>query len=160
MAGSGDALVLADKELTRVVANYDVTPTKDFINDRSARFDASLISARVRARSSVFEAINAEGMAQALFGDAIYTNSILLGAAWQMGLLPVSDMAIYQALKLNGVKVDKNMAAFDLGRLAIVDPNAALAHLPARPDLPTMTLDDLIDHRATHLTAYQNAALC
>ena len=158
VAGSGEALVLADKELTRVVANYDVTPTKDFINDRSARFDASLISARVRARSSVFEAINAEGMAQALFGDAIYTNSILLGAAWQMGLLPVSDMAIYQALKLNGVKVDKNMAAFDLGRLAVVDPNAALAHLPARPDLPTMTLDDLIDHRATHLTAYQNAA--
>ena len=65
VAGSGDALVLADKELTRVVANYDVTPTKDFITDRSARFDASLISARVRARSSVFEAINAEGMAQA-----------------------------------------------------------------------------------------------
>ncbi|MBB34219.1 MAG: indolepyruvate ferredoxin oxidoreductase [Hirschia sp.] len=156
VAGSGDALVLADKSRTRVVANFDVSPTKDFILDRSARFDATLISARVRARAAAFEAVNAEGMAEAMFGDAIYANSILLGAAWQAGMLPVSEIAIYQALKLNGVKATENMAAFDLGRLAIVEPERAHAHIPRRPTVEPMSLDDLIEHRAAHLTAYQD----
>ncbi len=156
VAGSGDALVLSDKARTRVVANYDVAPTKDFIENRSARFDPDLLSARVRARAATFEAVNAENMAEEIFGDAIYANSIMLGAAWQLGLVPVSEIAIYQALKLNGVKVVQNMAAFDLGRLAVVDPDAAMAHLPKRMPAPEKTLDELIAHRTAHLTAYQD----
>lgn len=158
VAGSGDALILASKDRTKVAANHDVAPTKEFIDNRSARFDADLLAARIRARSAEFSAVNAEAMAEEVFGDAIYANSIMMGAAYQMGMLPISEIAMYQAYKLNGVKVDQNMAAFDLGRLAVHDPDAAHAHRPKRPDAPVRTLDDLIAHREAHLTAYQNAA--
>ena len=47
---------------------------------------------------------------------------IMLGMAWQNGLIPVSDAAIYEANRLNKVKVKENAAAFDLGRIAAVKP--------------------------------------
>ncbi|MDZ4761902.1 MAG: indolepyruvate ferredoxin oxidoreductase family protein [Alphaproteobacteria bacterium] len=158
VAGSGDALVLFDKARTRVVANRDVTPTKDIIDDRNARFDPDLLAARVRSRSRSFSAINAEALAEQYFGDAIYTNMIMLGMAWQLGHVPVADAAIHEANRLNRVKVEANAAAFDLGRLAAADPAALHALAPRRPELTAPSLDQLVERRAEMLTGYQDAA--
>ena len=158
VASSGDALVMFDKGRTAVVANHDVTPTKEFIEDRNARFDPDLLAARVRSRAKSFSAVNAEALAEHHFGDAIYTNMIMLGMAWQNGLIPVSDTAIYEANRLNKVKVAQNAAAFDLGRLAAATPDAVQALAPKRPELDQPTLDELIARRAEMLRAYQNAA--
>ncbi|MBI1339086.1 indolepyruvate ferredoxin oxidoreductase family protein [bacterium] len=158
VAASGDALVLCDKSRTEVVANQDVTPTKEFIDDRNARFDGDLMAPRVRVRSKSYNAINAEALAEEHFGDAIYTNMIMMGMAWQRGLVPVSELALYRAVKLNGVKVAENQAAFDLGRLAAYDPKSIDALNPKRVEAPKKSLDELIAHRKAHLTAYQNAA--
>jgi indolepyruvate ferredoxin oxidoreductase len=157
VAGSGDALVLFDKGRTEVVANHDVTPTKEFIEDRNVRFDADLLASRVRARARGFASVNAEALAERHFGDAIYANFIMVGMTWQRGLLPVSELALYRAIKLNGVKVQENMAAFDLGRLAAVGGPEAIAPLK-RPEPPPVTLDALIDRRAALLADYQDAA--
>jgi indolepyruvate ferredoxin oxidoreductase len=102
--------------------------------------------------------VNAEALAEHHFGDAIYTNMIMLGMAWQNGLIPVSDTAIYEANRLNKVKVAQNAAAFDLGRLAAVNPDAVQAMAPKRPELEPPTLDELIARRAEMLRNYQNAA--
>jgi indolepyruvate ferredoxin oxidoreductase len=158
VAGSGEALVMFDKQRTHVVANHDVSPTKEFIDDRNARFDPELLAARVRSRAKDFAAINAESLAEHYFGDAIYTNMIMLGMAWQRGLVPVSDEAIYAANKLNKVKVAANAAAFDLGRLAAADPDSIQALAPKRPEPEPLTLDELIARRSEHLAAYQNQA--
>ena len=53
VASSGEALVMFDKGRTSVVANHDVTPTKEFIEDRNARFDPDLLTARVRSPRKV-----------------------------------------------------------------------------------------------------------
>jgi indolepyruvate ferredoxin oxidoreductase len=158
VAGSGDALVMFDKQRTHVVANHDVTPTKEFIDDRNARFDPDLLAARVRSRAKDFAATNAESMAEHYFGDAIFTNMIMLGMAWQKGLLPVSDEAIYEANRLNKVKVAANAAAFDLGRLVAATPGAVQALAPKRPEPEPLTLDELIARRSEMLVAYQNQA--
>ena len=135
-----------------------MTPTKEFIEDRNARFDPDLLTARVRSRARAFSAINAEALAEHHFGDAIYTNMIMLGMAWQNGLIPVSDTAIYEANRLNKVKVAENAAAFDLGRIAAVKPEAIQALAPKRPEIDPPTLDELIARRSEMLRAYQNAA--
>ncbi len=158
VASSGEALVMFDKQRTAVVANHDVTPTKEFIDDRNARFDPDILSARVRSRAKSFAAINAEALAEHYFGDAIYTNMIMLGMAWQQGLVPVSDEAIYEANRLNKVKVEANAAAFDLGRLAMANPDAVQALAPKRPEPDELSLDQLIARRSEMLKAYQNAA--
>ncbi|HVY88567.1 MAG TPA: indolepyruvate ferredoxin oxidoreductase family protein, partial [Hyphomonadaceae bacterium] len=158
VAASGDALVMFDKGRTSVVANHDVTPTKEFIEDRNARFDPDLLTARVRSRAKAFSATNAEALAEHHFGDAIYTNMIMLGMAWQNGLIPISDKAIYEANRLNKVKVKENAAAFDLGRIAAVKPDAVQAAAPKRPEIEPLSLDQLIARRAEMLREYQNAA--
>src|SRR5690606_13595481 len=88
----------------------------------------------------------------------IYTNMIMLGMAWQRGLVPVSDVAIKEANSLNRVKVAENAAAFDLGRLAAASPDAVQALAPKRPDPDPLTLDELVARRSEMLKAYQNDA--
>ncbi len=158
VASSGDALVMFDKGRTSVVANHDVTPTKEIIDNRNVRFDPDLLTARVRSRAKRFAATNAEALAEHYFGDAIYTNMIMLGMAYQNGLIPVSEAAIHEANRLNKVKVKENAAAFDLGRIAAANPDVVQAAAPKRPEVELLKLDELIARRSEMLKAYQNAA--
>src|SRR5204862_7573661 len=68
-----------------------------------------------------------------------------------------------QAIIVNGVSIKMNTEAFRLGRIAVADPArlAAMLHEETSPAKTQgeMTLDELIAHRAKHLTAYQNAEL-
>ena len=53
--------------------------------------------------------------AETLLGDAIATNMMMMGYAYQKGLLPLSAEAIEQAIEVNGVAVKMNTQAFRLG---------------------------------------------
>ncbi|MEO1554135.1 MAG: indolepyruvate ferredoxin oxidoreductase family protein, partial [Pseudomonadota bacterium] len=158
VAAGGDALNLMDTERTAAYANSDVTPTSEFIRDRSKKFESDLLSARVKRQASDFVAFDAEALAILYFNEAIYTNMIMAGYAWQKGQVPVSLRGIYRAIKLNGVKADDNMAAFDLGRIAAYDPDRLETAKDPRGHIPAMTLDELIDNRAARLKDYQNTA--
>lgn len=94
-------------------------------------------------------------------GDALYANILLLGYAWQRGMIPVSLAALDRAIELNGTAIDANRAAFMWGRRAAVNPEklAKLVPPPSVAAPEAMSLDALIAHRAAHLTAYQDAAL-
>jgi indolepyruvate ferredoxin oxidoreductase len=90
---------------------------------------------------------------------------MMMGYAYQKGLLPLSAQAIEQAIEVNGVSIKMNTQAFRLGRLAAADParlDAMMqgqdqAHAPK--SLDAMTLDEIIAHRSEFLTAYQNKRL-
>ena len=70
-----------------------------------------------------------------LLGDTVFANMIMLGAAWQQGLVPVSLEALMRAIELNGVASNENKQAFACGRLAIADPDflTSLLEEQARP---------------------------
>src|SRR5690606_31997397 len=98
-------------------------------------------------------------LARALMGDAIAANFMLLGYAWQLGLLPLAEEALTEAIRLNGVAIEQNLRAFTWGRRYAVDAEAVRrAAGVAEIDYaePAQTLDQLIDDRASRLTAYQN----
>ncbi|MHC2412688.1 Pyruvate/2-oxoacid:ferredoxin oxidoreductase gamma subunit [Bradyrhizobium diazoefficiens] len=142
---------------TRAAVNTAEMPTGDVVRFR----DADLASpARLRAIRQVvgndnLDTINANALAERLLGDAVYANIIMLGFAWQRGLIPVSLQALLRAIELNGIAVERNKQAFAWGRIAAADPDS----LPMADDTPkTETLDQLIARRADFLTAYQNAA--
>jgi indolepyruvate ferredoxin oxidoreductase len=84
---------------------------------------------------------------------------VILGFAWQKGLVPLAFDAIDQAIALNGTAVEANRLAFAWGRRAAHDP-AAIAQLlaPLRSDADETSLDALAERYADTLTAYQNAA--
>jgi indolepyruvate ferredoxin oxidoreductase len=49
-------------------------------------------------------------------------NMVLIGAAWQCGLLPLGWDALARAVELNGAAVETNLAALAWGRAAIAAP--------------------------------------
>jgi indolepyruvate ferredoxin oxidoreductase len=101
-------------------------------------------------------------MATALTGDAIMTNPMLLGLAYQKGLIPLSAAAIERAIELNEVAVGTNKRAFAWGRLLAHDPgfvHQALAGVAGgRAPQFAETLDQVMEARARDLAAYQNEA--
>jgi indolepyruvate ferredoxin oxidoreductase len=103
--------------------------------------------------------------AETLLGDAIATNMMMMGYAYQKGLLPLSAAAIEQAIEINGVSIKMNTEAFRLGRLAAADP-ARLAGMIKGQDgtvaaktLEAMSLDEIVAHRSAWLNEYQNERL-
>jgi indolepyruvate ferredoxin oxidoreductase len=63
-------------------------------------------------------------LSRELFDDEQYTNMLLVGAAYQTGMLPIPAEAIEHAITLNGAAVGPNLQAFRRGRQAIADPDA------------------------------------
>jgi indolepyruvate ferredoxin oxidoreductase len=105
--------------------------------------------------------LDTAAMSRRLMGDALYGNLLLLGVAWQRGLVPLSLAAIDQAIELNAAAVEQNRQAFLWGRRAAHDPEALQSLLkPAGTPAPqrlSQNLDELVRQHVETLTAYQNA---
>ena len=56
-----------------------------------------------------------------LVGSKAAANILLLGVAVQFGVLPIPVDAVEQAIRLNGVAVERNLAAFTWGRRWVAD---------------------------------------
>ena len=86
-----------------------------------------------------FDTIDANALAEQLLGDAVYANIIMLGFAWQRGLVPISLQALLRAIELNGVTVERNKQAFAWGRIAAADPDF-LPKADVAPEAETLRL--------------------
>jgi indolepyruvate ferredoxin oxidoreductase len=148
---------------TYVALNTHGTPTASFVRNPDWQFPGgnceSAIAAAVGAdRVGAFDA---EQAAEQLLGDSIYTNPLLLGYAWQKGRVPLSLAALMRAFELNGVQVDNNKAAFELGRRCAHDlasvqalfKTAAVIEFVKKP-----SLEQSVARRVEFLTGYQDAA--
>jgi indolepyruvate ferredoxin oxidoreductase len=135
---------------TAAVLNTDLQPTAQFVLNTETRYDApGMLESVRRACREVVTVPGVQAVEESL-GDLIYLNVWLLGIAYQKGLVPLSAEAIERALELNGAQVERNKAAFALGRQAALQPPA-----PVRPE--DETLDALVARRVADLTGYQNA---
>jgi indolepyruvate ferredoxin oxidoreductase len=109
---------------------------------------------------ALFDAL---ALATDLLGDAIYSNPLILGAAWQRGWIPLSHESLMRAIELNGVSVGTNKRAFEWGRAAAHDLDATLAAAAAARDQPAVRiardLDEVVALRARYLQDYQGGAL-
>ncbi|CAG2158961.1 indolepyruvate ferredoxin oxidoreductase family protein [Cupriavidus numazuensis] len=168
----GDAIVSASAEVlskvrhgvTAAVVNSANTPTADFIKNPKWKFPGA--SAEQDLRASAGDAcafVDASAWAVTLLADAIYSNPLLLGFAWQKGWIPLLRDSLVRAIELNGVSVEKNRLAFEWGRYLAHHGEAAVKALlptPRREQVVAMpqTLDNLIRKREAMLTDYQNAA--
>lgn len=97
--------------------------------------------------------VNAQWIAEQLFGDHMPANMLLVGAAFQHGVLPVSLEAIEEAIRINGAAVEMTLTAFRWGRAAAVDHDAVVTSRTA-PQRAVVDVDS--DSAATA----QGIALC
>ncbi|MDG4668146.1 indolepyruvate ferredoxin oxidoreductase family protein [Mycobacterium sp. 236(2023)] len=142
-------------ERTYAVVSTSITPTGRMVTDTATLFPAieDLIG-RIEwsgARpENVFVDAHAVTGAAALDEDQ-YDNIFLLGVAVQSGVVPLSPESVEWALDLNGVQVERNLAAFRLGRQHVANGDPGVNSSPA-----SSALDALIRRRVAELTAYQN----
>jgi indolepyruvate ferredoxin oxidoreductase len=155
-----DTMATLGRGRTRVVLNTHEAAAAEFVLDRdyrvpTARMRRAIIEA---VGGENVEALDATAIATALLGDAIGSNLLLVGFAWQRGLIPLQRASILQAIEMNGTAVAANKAAFAWGRRAAADLLSVLvaAGLVAPAALPR-TLEQILRHRSAHLTAYRNA---
>jgi indolepyruvate ferredoxin oxidoreductase len=70
---------------------------------------------------------DAEAVTRDLFGDATTANIFVVGMAHQAGCLPISAKHLEEAIALNGVAVERNVAAFRWGRAQVATPETIRA---------------------------------
>jgi indolepyruvate ferredoxin oxidoreductase len=175
-ASSAANLVTADPERTVAVVSTHEVPTGNMVVDTEERFPelaAQLDSVEAATRKELNVYLDAQRLAELLFGDHMPANMLALGAAWQRGALPLSLGAIEQAIRLNGAAVEKNLAAFAWGRACVSAPDRVEAL--TREELPAPELTErqrelvdsvaadgevhrLLEIRVPELAAYQSDA--
>ncbi|MBM2576545.1 indolepyruvate ferredoxin oxidoreductase family protein [Jannaschia sp. Os4] len=160
VSAGAKTLGLTSTGRTGAVVNAHEIVTGDFTRDADFKLPADRLAlslqARLRDRLVMFDASK---LAERLLGDTIFSNMTILGAAWQSGLVPLSEEAILKAVEMNGAAVERNQQAFQYGRWAVANPEAAAKVLEDDTVVPLPeTLDGKIATRVAHLTAYQSAA--
>ena len=152
---------------THILADTHKVPMVESLRHPDASLQVPQLLAKMQfaAGAPQLETLAAQALAEAFLGDAIVSNILMRGYGWLRGLVPVGLAALQRAIALNGVAVASNLLAFSLGRLAAADPQALAALLtpaaavPAHPAaLADDTLEALLAHATTDLSAYQSAA--
>lgn len=156
-AQAGTLRFLSGKR-TVAIANGDVVPTAEFVMKQTLSFEKKRLTSILKNATRETAVSDLARIAGNLLGDTVYVNMMLIGMAVQRGLIPVSPGALEKAIRLNGVAVDSNLAAFHIGRALIVKERevllaAGLEREPAKPE----TLEEKIDRYAAELTAWQNS---
>lgn len=159
---------------TVTVASTSQTATGEIVYDASVSYPAAdgLLD-RLDVSSKELFSLDALAAAEVLVGNVAAANFLLVGAAYQLGGLPIPADAIEEAISINGVAVQANHAAFRWGRVAVDDPAAfrtavteaaptATRTIPVAPErlLRSLAVDgvvrELVERRAGELVAYQN----
>src|SRR5260221_10564476 len=166
VAAAKDTITPCESGRTYGVINSHVIPTADFILNRDFNFQSrkvnSVMENALTKDSSFFDFTKP---AEILLGDSIATNMMMMGYAYQKGLLPLTAKAMGQAIEVNGVSIKMNTQAFQLGRLGAADPARLAAMMKGQDErappktLDAMSLDEIIAHRSALLTNYQNKKL-
>jgi indolepyruvate ferredoxin oxidoreductase len=160
VSSSPKASITYQRDHTRALINTAEMLTGDFIQERDASLRASdrvaAISAAIGEQN--LHTIDANRLAERLMGDTIYSNVIMVGCAWQQGLIPVSLAALLRAIELNGIKIEENKQAFTWGRIAAHNA-AAIERILDGSSHEVETLDRMVERRRAFLKDYQDKAL-
>ncbi|MBT8241090.1 MAG: indolepyruvate ferredoxin oxidoreductase family protein, partial [Acidimicrobiia bacterium] len=177
LVGAAEPVIgVCDPERTRTLVSTAVVPTGAMISRPELGFPPDEAVERLSAASQHLFGVEAPAVTTALVGDAATTNIFMLGAAVQLGLVPVSPESMEQAIRLNGIAIERNLAAFSWGRAWAIDPAPIEAMVAAAngvllvdplPDALVRRVDrlemeprvrDLVASLASDLVDYQDAA--
>jgi indolepyruvate ferredoxin oxidoreductase len=141
VTGASDVHLASLAPGSAAVVNSEPAPTADEVVGRQRTVPDHELVARIAQAAGPSRAwsLPASSLAEALFGDHLLGNVLLLGAAFQHGLLPVGEESLRQAVTANGVAVERNLQALAWGR--------ALAHRPQLVDevlAPTAPTDAVV----------------
>ena len=159
-SASKESIALLSKEATSCVTNTHLVPTSKFVLYRERDLHRTDLIDDLVACTKSLETVDADRLAARVCGSSTTANMVLLGYAWQRGLIPLRADSIEQTLELNGTLVSDNILAFRAGRKYALD--SSFMGFADRPDeamfpVKSRTLDELVEDRMQDLTEYQNS---
>ena len=121
------------------MANLNLTMPGSFAYERDMALprEDMLTQLEAVAGSDHVHCFDFKSLAVAAAGDAVYSNLVCLGMAYQKGLVPVSDQAIRQVISENygPLEARGNILAFEWGRRAAQDPDRVESLLGTRGEV-------------------------
>lgn len=175
MIGCDLIVAATDESISRLtpgrshaVVCTDLVPTAEFARNPDWNIDEAALVARLRgALGDNALLLEGQRLALALMGDPIAANMLMLGAAWQLGQIPLRLEAIERAIELNGVAIAMNKEAFTWGRRAAHDLEAVERFTKAKNPAQVISIvprlqrsvDDIVKHRSAHLVQHTGEAL-
>ena len=139
---------------TGAVVNDHEIITGEFTRNRDFHVPGDRLKLSLQARlGDRVGFLDASKLAERYLGDSIYSNMLITGAAWQQGLIPLTEAAILRAIELNGAKAEENQRAFQIGRWAVLFPQQAA------PVPKVAQVHDPVAYRADRLVGYQGPRL-
>lgn len=124
-AAQSQHLTRARPDRTAAVVSTSAIPTGRMVSHVDEGFpDLEVLRGRIDAHTRADDNLyfDAVSLSERFFSDHMPANCIVLGAAYQNGLLPLSKWSIEKAIEINGTSVDANRSAFTLGRRLAVEP--------------------------------------
>ena len=111
------------KSKTYSVVNSSLSPVADFVKERDLEFmEQETVDLIKKSSFKLVSLLPASNIAARLSNDAIGSNLIMLGAAFQAGLIPLKRESIEEAIILNKVGAENNLHCFNLGRAYVQNP--------------------------------------
>jgi indolepyruvate ferredoxin oxidoreductase len=111
------------KSKTYSVVNASLSPVADFVKERDIAFmEEETIDLIKKSCFELTSLLPASKIAEDLSNDAIGSNLVMLGAAFQAGLIPLKRESIEEAIVLNKVGATNNLYCFNLGRAYFQNP--------------------------------------
>ena len=157
-----DSIVAAKEEIqetfskskTYSVVNASLSPVADFIKERDIAFmEEETINLIKKSCFELTSLLPASKIAEDLSNDAIGSNLVMLGAAFQAGLIPLKRESIEEAIVLNKVGATNNLYCFNLGRAYVQNPQQPIFRnfLKKNPD---ESLEQVLSERQELLKQY------
>ena len=153
----------ASVDKTRCVVNTAEVQTAQFTLDNTKIISAVKLTDELADvfRPESLSRVDATAICEKLFGEAIAANLFLVGYAYQLGLIPISEDAILEAVSMNGIDVAMNQRAFRWGRVACTQPDAIgdIVRSTREPvDQSDSTVDEIVQRYVGELIHYQSKA--
>ncbi|OGX01777.1 MAG: hypothetical protein A3J12_04935 [Omnitrophica bacterium RIFCSPLOWO2_02_FULL_44_11] len=126
-------LRVANPRLTSALINTHITPTMGMLLGKD-QFDHKGLEEAIRrmTRRDKYFSLNISDISQRFLGNTVFSNIVMLGFAFQKGLLPIELETLEWAIakSVPGRALEENMDAFHLGRLCAENPGRFIHQEP------------------------------
>ncbi len=118
------SLLYASRARTTAVVNSSIIPTIPMLAGMMNYPSDVEDNIRKHTNSDEYFSGRIGEISELFYGNKLFTNIILLGMAFQKGLIPVSEKNLVDAIMetVSASQRNRNMEAFRLGRMLVVEP--------------------------------------
>ena len=153
-ATSLEVAPLLAKERTHAVVNSALSPSYLSVVDHGRDHEVNVVLNELREWVVDAATVDALKLADEYAGSGTVANTVLLGFAYQCGRIPLTLASLRRAIELNGVAIEANLIAFDVGRLQAEQADDEVKG--QKPSTEVQSVDEFIARRAIRLREYQD----